>query len=213
MDFSYRLSDFLLFAPRTYYRQFELLNRDLWPWHLGALLAGLVLLVLIWRRPRHAGRIAALILASALASTAWFYVHLRYAQINWAADWLALALAAQAALLFVSGAVFDRLRPAEARIGVVFIVVGVLLQPLVALAVGRAWHQGEVFALAPDPTILATLGVILCAARIPWELVVLPLLWCVVSILTLYTMDAPEAWWLAALTLAAATALIARARA
>ncbi len=32
---TYTLSDFLLFSARTYYRLFELYNRDVWPAQLG----------------------------------------------------------------------------------------------------------------------------------------------------------------------------------
>ena len=31
---TYSLSDFLLFSPRTYYRLFELYNLAVWPWHV-----------------------------------------------------------------------------------------------------------------------------------------------------------------------------------
>ena len=34
---TYRLSDFLLFSPRTYFRLFVLYNTDFWPLHLAAL--------------------------------------------------------------------------------------------------------------------------------------------------------------------------------
>jgi hypothetical protein len=37
---TYRPSDFLLFAPRTYYRLFELYNSEIWPLQIVALLAG-----------------------------------------------------------------------------------------------------------------------------------------------------------------------------
>ena len=43
---SYSLSDFLMFSPRTYYRLFELYNLALWPWHIAGLALGLVVLAL-----------------------------------------------------------------------------------------------------------------------------------------------------------------------
>src|SRR5262249_57612480 len=43
---TYSLSDFLLFSPRTYYRLFELYNLAVWPWHVLAIVLGLAVLVL-----------------------------------------------------------------------------------------------------------------------------------------------------------------------
>ena len=51
----------------------------------------------------------------------------------------------------------------------------------------------ELFGLAPDPTVLATLGVLVAADRVRWELFVIPVLWCAVTGATLWTMGAPEA--------------------
>ncbi|WP_420799541.1 DUF6064 family protein [Noviherbaspirillum sedimenti] len=61
----------------------------------------------------------------------------------------------------------------------------------------------EMFGLAPDPTAVATLGLLLCTSRVPWLLLALPLLWCAISGATLFTMGAPDAW------VAPATALLA----
>ena len=38
---TYRPSDFLLFAPRTYYRLIELYNSEVWPLQIGALIVGM----------------------------------------------------------------------------------------------------------------------------------------------------------------------------
>ena len=46
---TYSLSDFLLFSPRTYYRLFELYNLAIWPAQILALALGLAILAL-WLR-------------------------------------------------------------------------------------------------------------------------------------------------------------------
>ena len=61
---TYRLSDFLLFSPHTYYRQFELYNADLWPMQILFFAFGVALVVLVWRRPPWQGRVIAAILAA-----------------------------------------------------------------------------------------------------------------------------------------------------
>ncbi len=74
-------------------------------------------------------------------------------------------------------------------------------QPLFAWLVGRPWLQAQVFGLAPDPTALFTLGLLLARpgrpqpsrwiAALPW---LVPLGWCVFSAMTAWTLGAPEAW-------------------
>src|SRR5215467_6334248 len=46
---TYRLSNFLLFSPRTYYRLLELYNAAIWPAQVAAFLVGLAILVFLVR--------------------------------------------------------------------------------------------------------------------------------------------------------------------
>src|SRR5688500_9472693 len=70
---------------------------------------------------------------------------------------------------------------------------------------GRSWTQTEVFGIAPDPTAIATLGIVLAArGRVRWELLIIPLIWCAISGATLWTMgsaDAPGPFLMATLVL------------
>ena len=68
-------------------------------------------------------------------------------------------------------------------------------QPLLAPLQGRGWATSEVFGIAPDPTAIATLGVLLLArGRLLPLLVPIPILWCLLSGMTLSTMGEPQAW-------------------
>lgn len=53
---TYRLSDFLMFSSRSYWRLIELTNRDAWPAHLLAILAGLVMMACIARPGKYLTR-------------------------------------------------------------------------------------------------------------------------------------------------------------
>jgi hypothetical protein len=77
---------------------------------------------------------------------------------------------------------------------------------LLAPLQGRGWASSEVFGIAPDPTAIATLGLLLLArGRLLPLLLPIPVLWCLLSGVTLRTMGEPQAWALhAALALAAA---------
>jgi len=60
--------------------------------------------------------------------------------------------------------------------GMALLIFALLLQPLIGPLIGREWSGVELFGLAPDPTVCGTLGVLLAADRIRWELVIIPVL-------------------------------------
>jgi hypothetical protein len=196
---TYELSDFLLFAPRTYYRLFELYNRAVWPAHILALGAGGAVLVLLRRGDAGAGRAVAAILAACWLWVAWGFHFQRYATINWATTWFAAAFAIEAALLAWTGAIRGRLQLGASnrmlrRAGVGMVLFALVVQPLIGPLAGRDWVQAELFGLAPDPTAAATLGALLLAAGpVRWELLLVPLAWCAVTGATLWAMRAPDA--------------------
>ena len=61
---------------------------------------------------------------------------------------------------------------------------------LLGLLVGRQWPQLEFFGVAPDPTALATVGLLLAANRVPWAAWPLPVLWCLIGGTTSFLMSA-----------------------
>lgn len=195
---TYTITDFLLFSSRTYYRMFGLYNRSLWPAHVVALAAGLLSLVLLRRGTPKASTWIMLIMAFAWAWVAWAFHIERYATINWSAVYAGIAFAAEAVLLAgtaLSGwLVLTWPRVPLHWLGLALYVFALLFYPLLAVMFGRGWSQSEVFGIAPDPTVLATLGLLLTGTRPACLLVLLPLLWCLIASLTLYAMGAPEAW-------------------
>ena len=191
---TYSLSSFLLFSARTYYRLFELYNADVWPLQIVTLAIGLGILFLIVRGTASSGRVVAAMLAALWLFVAWAYLLERYDPINFAARYFAIGFAAQAMLLVWTGVIRDRLRFDSAGwIGIAMIAYALAIHPLIAPLSGRPWTQAEIFGLAPDPTVIATLGVIVAASRPHWLLLIMPLLWCAISSLTLWTMESPEA--------------------
>ena len=195
---TYSLRDLLLFSPQTYYRLFELVNVEWWPLQIVALALGLTMLGLWHRGGSRAGRSIAVMLALAWLWVGWAFHGQRYASINPAADFFAWAFAIEAGLLLWLGGLRGRLLPAplggfRQRAGLAVFLFAWLAFPALAPALGRGWKQAEVFGMAPDPTALATLGVLLLVpARVPWGLVPIPFVWCLVSGATLWAMVAPD---------------------
>jgi hypothetical protein len=193
---SYTLTDFLLFTPHTYYHLFELYNRAVWPLHLFAGALGLTLLLLLFRGGAWRGRAIATVLAGCWLWVAWAYLYERYDSINWAARYFAIAFAVQAALLIVSGLALNRFTPGRDRVsraGAAIVAFALFVQPLLAPVSGRPWLQMEFFGIAPDPTVAVTIGVLLAMRRAHLALLVIPLVWCALTGLTLWAMAAPDA--------------------
>jgi Family of unknown function (DUF6064) len=196
---SYTPSDFLLFSARTYYRLFELYNRAIWPAQILAFMLGLVIL---WRLHRGSSRqgVVMVVLAVGWLWTAWAYLVEHYDTINWAARYFAIGFVIEAGLLIWTGSVRNRLsfQPYKdwiGRAGMGLFLFALVGQPLIGPLVGRNWKQAEIFGVAPDPTVLATLGILLIMdKRPPWGLMIIPLIWCTLSGATLWTMGSPDAW-------------------
>jgi hypothetical protein len=193
---TYRLSSFLMFSPQTYWRLIELHNLDVWPAHLVALAVGLALLWLAASRRAGAARVLAALLAPIWLWVGWAFHWQHYATINWAAQYFALAFALQAVLLLGLGTLpRDAHAPsaggAVQKLGWLLAVAGVLLYPLAGLLAGRPWTQAEVFGITPEPTALATLGLLLASAhppsrRVRYLLAVIPTLSLLVGAATLW---------------------------
>lgn len=202
---TYTLSDFLMFAPRTYWRLVELHNAALWPAQVTALLAGAVALLSLWRGV--AAPAVCVLLALLWAWVGWAFLAQRYAAINWAAEGFAVAFFAEATLWLVAAGVGWRATTVNAepgtslprRAGLLLWLVALAGYPLLAPLAGRPWTQAELFGVMPDPTALATLGSLLLwhHGHLPrvWRagLAIVPLGWCVIGGATLLAMN--ESTW------------------
>ena len=214
---SYGLSDFLLFSPRTYYRLIERYNETVWPLHLFT--AGLgVAIAVVLRRPTPARSRAVFATVALLwIWVSWSFVWRRYATINWAASYLVWLPLIDAGLLLWLGAVSGRLTLVRRAgvwgyAGTVTFVAGLVLYPMFAPMLGRGWSQAEAFGVMPEPTAVATLGVLLLTEGSPRWLAAVPMvLWCLVAGATLYAMRSAEAWLPAAAAILALAGLRARA--
>jgi hypothetical protein len=206
---TYRLTSFLLFSPPTYYRLLERYNLAIWPAQLAGMAIGLAIVALLIGKRGHHERIIAGLLAACWLWIALAFHYQRYAQINWAATWFALAFACEALLLVVVGVLAGGLvlQPARAVplwIATSIVAMSILAYPVLALLTGRPWTTAEIFGVAADPTAIASVAVLaLVRGRIRWLLLIVPVLWCAIAAATLWAMDAPETFVVVAAALLA----------
>ena len=213
---TYRIDSFLLFSARTYQRLIESTNTDVWPLQMVTLMAGVGLLLWLGRpHSQRRDRVVFVLLALAWAWVAWDFLHRRFATINWAADYAALLFALQAvALLWVGVSRGGRVRRRKLSptdpVAILLIVLGVIVYPLLAPMLGRPWVQAEVFGVAPDPTVITTLGFLLLAEPPRRLLIVVPVLWCLFHGALLWGLRAGQAWVPPAVALLAVACLLWR---
>ena len=210
------LEDFLLFEPRVYWRLFALENAALWPAQPVALAAAALLALCLLRGWRPSGRWLGPLLGAAWLWTGWHFVALRYGTVNWAAPTFAWGFYAEAALLAALGLSgrLDFARRGRSAWPGIGLLAAALAWPFLAALDGRSWHEAEVVALAPDPTAIATLGLLALGRRSRWTalLCVAPALWLALSALTLVTMGAWQGWAVLAALLAGLAAWAAPER-
>ncbi|MFP4597156.1 MAG: DUF6064 family protein [Persicimonas sp.] len=193
--------DFFPFGPEVYFRLFVRQNEAIWPAHILAILLGIAVIALAWR---GRGRWVGLILGASWAFVGYTFHLELYANLNWAAEHFGWAFIAQGALLAGAGVLgrldcapdsdadSDRKQDLDGAgwLGLGLAVFALAIFPLLGPLLGREWTGVEVFGVAPDPTVIATLGLLLTARRPQWLLLVVPLLWCVVSGASALAMDA-----------------------
>ena len=195
---TYRLSDLLMFSARSYHRLFELYNQDIWPAQVVALLAGLAVMAGAVGGGAAASRLVALLLGLAWLWVAWAFHLERYAAINIGAPWFAAGFGLQGLmLLWMAAKPLPRLIRFNASpvawVALALVSLAVAVYPLLPIHEGRYQSQGEVFGVAPDPTAMATLGILLLV-RARWPLWLVPVAWCALSGATQMELGVPLAW-------------------
>jgi hypothetical protein len=191
---TYRPSDFLLFSPRVYYRLIESHNSALWPLPIVFLAVAAAGLILAWRG--RFGRAILLSLGLVWLFVGWSFLWSRYAAINWTASYAAPAFALEGLMLLGVAALRSPARPPSGlwRALGAALAATAILYPLAAPLAGRSLEAAEFVGATPDPTALATLGLLaILRPPLPPLLALIPALWCAYSGMTLWTMDAPEA--------------------
>jgi hypothetical protein len=191
-------------------------NRSVWPAQLLPLALGLAAIVFAVRAPARADRPLAVLLATAWGWTALAYHLGEFAAIDFWAYGFSAAFAVQSVLLVWAGLVrrrisFGPLHGAAQWTGLALMVLGLWAHPAVAMLLGREISETACFGVAPGPTVVFTLGILVLARpRAPYYLIVIPLLGCVLAGAVAMELGIYQDYVLIVAGLAAAGMLIAR---
>ena len=177
----------LPFTVSQFLEVFERYNQVIWPAQIVAYLTGLGLIALIVARSHYAGRIGAAVLAAMWLANGVGY-HLGYfSEINRAALAFGGFFILQAVLIAWLGIVERRLEfalraDATSWVAGALILYAMLLYPLLGHVLGHVYPAAPAFGVAPCPTTIFTLGVLLLARpSAPIWLFLIPLAWSAVG--------------------------------
>ena len=173
-------------------------NAAIWPSQVVALVLGLIAIVALSRRWPIATRLIPAILALMWAVNGIGYHFLFFAAINPAAPLFAGFFVAQAILLAASamsptGLRFETGRDFRTVMGAGFIAYAMALYPVIGIWAGHGLMKGPMFGVAPCPTTIFTIGMLLMARgrRVAW-LAIIPLLWSLIGLAAAWQLGIPE---------------------
>jgi hypothetical protein len=157
------------------------LNAAHWPLHLLLWLLTCLALAQALRPAAGANRLPALLLAAGWGWVAWVWFWRTLAPLDFMAPVYAGLFALQALLLLgyaLGGRATLNFGRAPGRwLGLALLLLGAVALPLVDMLAGHAPLESGLLWMAPTPSAVATLGLLLLIPRPPLGLAVLPLLW------------------------------------
>ncbi len=188
----------LPFSQTQFLEVFAAYNAAIWPLQIATLLLGVLAIVLVFSACRWSDRIISAVLALLWALMGIGYHWLYFSTVNPAA-WIFGGLFMLAASVFlIEGTIRDsiRFRPRTGISGwvaTVLIVYGIAVYPATSLLVTHPYPQTPLFGVAPCPTTIFTLGMLLLAKHpTPFFLAALPIIWSLIGASAAILLDVPQ---------------------
>ncbi|MGH1406037.1 MAG: DUF6064 family protein [Rhodomicrobiaceae bacterium] len=206
---SYQLDDLLLFSPEVYFSSIAFYNQSIWPLPLLAIAISLLFFWLTLKLDHKESNTAMFILVLGWAWCGAIY-HLKfYQQINWMAYYYGWVFIAQSVLMMGWLLKTWLIKPKQERasqsevqivlyskwqqtIGKIFIGLSVFALPLVGLIDGPNIKASLILGLSPAPTLLATFGLKLISSKTPWGLLIVPVSFSIIGLLTSHTIGSVQ---------------------
>ncbi len=176
------------FTIEQFLSVFVAYNAAIWPAQIAAYVLGLLAVLFVWLNDLYGRRVILTILGIMWAWNGIGYHFLFFAEINPAARLFAGFFLLQG-ILFAAAAVaakdirFHLGHDFRSLAGSAFIIYAMTIYPILGILAGHGLMAGPMFGLAPCPTTIFTIGLLLLARGkwIVW-LSVIPLLWSLVGL-------------------------------
>ncbi len=188
----------LPFTKEVFLRVFEQYNAAIWPAQVVAYGLGVLLVLLTLKPRRGSDRVIAAALAGIWLWMGVVYQVMYYSTINWAAWAFGALFLIQGLLVAWTGAVRGRLEfrfvpDLHGWVGFGFMVFSMAVYPLIGLLTDYDWLWAPMFGVAPNPTTIFTLGMLLLIARrVPLHLLVIPVFWSLIGGATAWLLNVPR---------------------
>lgn len=188
----------MAFTQDEFFAVFAAYNTALWPAWTLAYLLGLVAVRLLFVGTRTAAVWVSLILAVMWAVNGVGYHWFFFAEVNPLARVFAVAFVAQAALLAVAplpppGFHYKAALDLRTVAALGLVVFAMVVYPIWSWRAGHAYPAMPMFGVAPCPTTIFTIGLLLLA---PWRvarwLVIIPALWALIGGTAAVLLDVPQ---------------------
>ena len=186
----------LPFTAETLFASLAQYHQALWPLPPIALLLGLAMVLLTLRPVQHSDR-----MIGGLLAAAWLWIGIGYhllhlARLDFAAPLYGILFAIEAVLLLwstIRGRLTFRFRGKLIGWAGLALAMLALAWPLLDRLAGLTWQAERVVLLAPAPTVVLTLALLLLlAGRTPLRLALVPLLWTLIAGATAWILWIPQ---------------------
>lgn len=186
------------FTSTQFFAVFAEYNDAIWPLQIVAYGLGVLAVIALWLRGPRANQIILSVLAIIWALNGIGYHFLYFAEINPIAKVFALFFLLQSILFGASVVVPNDLRfeighNFRSAAGLFFIVYALVLYEVLGYSAGHGLMAGPLFGVAPCPTTIFTIGILLLARgrRVVW-LSVVPILWSLIGVAAALQFGVPE---------------------
>ncbi len=176
------------FTTQQFFEVFSAYNAAIWPAQVVAYALGLAAVVSLLLVPEHASRFIAWVLALMWLWNGVCYHWLAFSPINPAAKIFAVVFLVQAVLLTVvalsrQGVSIRARRDIRSVAGFGFVAFAMFIYPALGFWAGHGLMGGPMFGVAPCPTTIFTMGLLLLmrGRGVAW-LSVIPLLWSLIGL-------------------------------
>lgn len=198
----------LPFTREEFFEVFAAYNAVNWPAAIAAYPLAFTALFMAWRGSARSARGAGFILALMWAWVGSVYHGVYFSEINPIALVFAGAFVAQALLFAIHAAIsgglhFGRRSRWRTVVAATMIAYAVLAYPLIGVISGERLAELPLFGVTPCPLLIFTFAMMILAARVPWWLWIVPLLWSAIGGSAAVLLSVPQDWALPASALAA----------